>query len=97
MYFIWKDIERIAHRGRGVTLDVSSRGMFIRSLDTHPPPGSLVWVEAFVALEGGATLELKAKAHVIRVEPANKEERSGGFAVASKSTVMHRRVMQVVQ
>ncbi len=97
MHFTWKNGERIAHRGRGVTRDVSSRGMFLLALGSHPPPGCLVWVEAFVPLESGATLELKAKAHVIRVEPANEGELGGGFAVAGKSTMIHRGTLQVVR
>jgi hypothetical protein len=84
--FRWMDAAGVCHVGRGVTKDITSKGIFICS-DTHPPEKADVAVN--VSIRNGAEqvkkLELGADSVVIRVELAAGPKEYHGFAVLNRS------------
>lgn len=83
--FEWTD-EGVSHRGRGITRDISSKGMFIHS-DSEPPLKADLEVEASfrTATEGQAKLRLRARALVVRVERSTGQGPLPGFAILNRS------------
>jgi hypothetical protein len=84
--FEWLDEEGIWQRGRGLTRDISPKGLFIYS-DSQPPPRADLQVEVFFAsVTGGRTnLQLRARALVLRGEPGKRRGERRGFAVLNRS------------
>lgn len=87
--FEWID-EGVPHRGRGLTRDISSKGMFIYS-DSEPPVKADLQVEvSFRAItEEPKNLRLSAKALVVRVESAASPDALHGFAILNRSYKLH--------
>jgi len=83
--FEWTD-EGVPHRGRGITRDISAKGMFIHS-DSAPPIKADLEVEASfrTATEGRAELRMSARALVIRVERSAGQGPLPGFAILNRS------------
>ena len=88
--FEWKDEQGVSRRGRGLTRDISPKGMFIYS-DLQLPTKADVQVE--VALHSIAptvtNFKMKAAALVIRVEPPTSRGIHQGFAVLNRSCTLH--------
>ncbi len=87
--FEWTD-EGVLHRGRGITRDISAKGMFIYS-DSEPPIKADLEVEASfrTATEGRAKLQLSARALVVRVEKSAGQGPLPGFAILNRSYRLH--------
>ena len=87
--FEWME-NGVRHRGRGITRDISSKGMFIYS-DSQPPSKADLQVEvSFRAItEAPPNLRLSAKALVLRVDPAGSQDALNGFAILNRSYNLH--------
>jgi hypothetical protein len=83
--FEWID-KGVLHRGRGLTRDISAKGMFIYSA-SEPPTKADLQVEVFlrVAAEAPTSLRLIAKSLVVRVESAASPDAPSGFAILNRS------------
>ncbi|MGH9773814.1 MAG: PilZ domain-containing protein [Candidatus Acidiferrales bacterium] len=92
MNFIWKNGQHISHFGKGLTRDVSTKGLFICAGEC-PPEGSLVRFVASLRLREPSVLEFRATARVVRVESASGGHAREGFAVASKTPVIKHNMM----
>jgi hypothetical protein len=78
--------EGVLRRGRGITKDMNSKGMFINS-DSEPPVKADLQVEVSfrpVAMSK-RPLKFTAESLVIRVEPATSAGVRHGFAILNKS------------
>ena len=84
--FEWLDEGGVRQQGRGLTRDISPKGLFIYS-DSQPPAKADLQVEVFVASINGANtnLWLRTRALVLRGEPATEREGRRGFAVLHRS------------
>lgn len=84
--FEWFDGEGVRHRGRGLTRDISSKGLFILS-DSRPPTKVDLQAEVFFGSISGSdtNLQLRTRAVVIRMESASRIGAHDGFAVLNKS------------
>lgn len=87
--FEWID-RGVPHRGRGLTRDISSKGMFIIS-DSEPPEKSDVQVEVSFPRDEKApsNLHLSSKALVVRVERPKSFAEVRGFAILNRSYRLH--------
>ena len=88
--FEWKDEKGVSHRGRGLTRDISPKGMFIYS-DSQLPPKADVRVEVSLHSMARAVknFKMKAEALVIRVEAPTGPGIHQGFAVLHRSCKLH--------
>jgi hypothetical protein len=88
--FEWLDEEGVRQQGRGLTRDISSKGLFIYS-DSQPPPRADLQVEVFFASITGANtnLQLRSRALVLRGEPAMERGERHGFAVLNRSCKLY--------
>ena len=84
--FEWLDEEGVRQQGRGLTRDISPKGLFIYS-DSQPPAKADLQVEVFVASINGANtnLRLRTRALVLRGEPDMERGGRRGFAVLNRS------------
>jgi len=84
--FEWLDGEGVRQQGRGLTRDISPKGLFIYS-DSQPPAKADLQVEVFFASITGANtdLQLRTKALVLREEPATRRGEPHGFALLNRS------------
>ena len=73
--FEWLDGKVVPRKGRGLTRDISLKGLFVYS-DSPPPAKADLQVEVFFASITGANtnLQLRTKALVLRGEPATRRE-----------------------
>src|SRR3989441_11462669 len=87
--FRWKDRGKFYHHGEGFTRDISPAGMFVYA-DSHPPPKADIQLEVFFSplAEGVSALQMRAKAHVLRVEPATPCEPQAGLAAEGATFVV---------
>jgi hypothetical protein len=87
--FEWMD-EGVLRRGRGLTRDISSKGMFIYS-DSEPPPKADLRVNvSFRSVAPTLTkAQLRANSLVLRVEPPSSPGADHGFAVLNRSYELH--------
>jgi hypothetical protein len=87
--FEWMD-EGVLRMGRGLTRDISTKGMFIYS-DSEPPPKAdlQVKVSFHSAAEVPPNVQLRAKALVVRVEPSSDPGAPHGFAILNRSHELH--------
>ena len=94
--FRWTDKDGVLHYGRGLTRDISSKGMFVYA-DLQPPAKADIQIEvSFSSLtELGSKLRMKARAQVVRVEPRAKGEPYGGFAAFNGSYELHNGVTAI--
>jgi hypothetical protein len=93
--FKWKDRKGIHYLGSGTTRDIGTGGIFVYS-DSLPPERTEVRMELFMGpspLEGTGP-KMTTRARVLRLEPA-KEDRAGGFAVASRSFRIQRKKSRI--
>jgi len=76
----------IPYRARGLTRDISSKGMFIYS-HSEPPANADLEVAVFFhsVAEAVTNIEMKARALVVRVELASNPGIYHGFALLHKS------------
>ena len=83
-------VEGVIRRGKGVTRDISSKGMFIRS-DTKPPAKADLELEVFFRdfSDIPTNLQMRVTALVIRVEPETFPGPLQGFAVLNKRYELH--------
>jgi len=87
--FDWKDATGIHHKGEGRSRDISEGGAFVLA-------GACPLLKARVNLvillppfpETIRALRMEVEAQVIRVEQAFRDEKSWGFAVASKDAIL---------
>ena len=84
--FEWLDGEGVRQEGRGLTRDISPKGLFIYS-DSQPLAKADLQVEVFFASVTGANtnLQLRTKALVLRGEPATRHGERHGFALLNRS------------
>jgi hypothetical protein len=84
--FEWLDEEGVRQQGRGVTRDISLKGLFVYSV-SPPPAKADLQVEVFFATVPGAdtNLQLRTKALVLREEPATRRGERHGFALLNRS------------
>jgi hypothetical protein len=84
--FEWVDGGGDRQQGRGVTRDISLKGLFVYS-DSPPQAKADVQVEVFFASITGANtnLQLRINALVLRGEPAMRRGERHGFALLSRS------------
>jgi hypothetical protein len=87
--FEWVE-EGVLQRGQGLTRDISSKGMFIYS-DSEPPPRAdlRVRVSFSSVAEALTSVQLRALALVLRLEPASSPELQHGFAILNRSYELH--------
>jgi len=80
-----------ARRYKGVTRDISSCGLFIIS-NIPPPTDAIVNIEVMIPprTSGDASLQLRAKGHVVRVTDAPDVP---GFAIAADIKIKNPYVM----
>ena len=85
MDFEWID-KGLPHHGRGLTRDISSKGMFIYS-DSEPPVKTDLQVEVSFSgiAEAPTNLRLSAESLVIRVDSAATRDELRGFAILNRS------------
>jgi hypothetical protein len=87
--FEWID-KGVPRSGRGLTRDISSKGMFIYS-DSKPPEKADLQVKVsfrgFTEVSTG--VRLSAKSLVLRVEPAASQDALQGFAILNRSYKLH--------
>ena len=83
--FEWLE-KGVVRRGRGLTRDISTKGMFIYS-DSEPPAMADLRVRVSFRsfAEAERDLQVSAKASVIRVEPPLRPEIIYGFAILNTS------------
>jgi len=83
--FEWVD-DGVTKRGKGLTRDISTKGMFIYS-DIRPPAKADLLVDVSFREVSSITtnLQMRAKGLVIRVEPAMDPESQQGFAILNRS------------
>lgn len=81
--FEWTD-EGVLRRGRGLTRDISPKGMFIHS-EVKPPAKADLHVEVDFRGATKPNLRLRANALVIRVEQAVSSGLDPGFAILNRS------------
>jgi hypothetical protein len=88
--FEWLDGEGVRQQGRGLTRDISPKGLFIYS-DSQPPAKADLQVEVFFASVTGANtnLQLRTKALVLRGEPATRQGERHGFALLNRSCKLY--------
>ena len=78
--------EGVLRRGRGLTRDISTKGMFIYSLINPPAKADLLVDVSFRDVNSIPTnLQMRAKGLVIRVEPATEPGSQQGFAILNRS------------
>jgi hypothetical protein len=78
------------HRGRGLTRDINSKGMFVYSGSQPPVTADLQVEVTFRPLtEAQTNLRLSAKALVVRVESSATRNAPGGFAILIRSYNLH--------
>ena len=82
--FSWEGPEKERFEGEGVTRDISTEGAFILTRSC-PPAHSVVQVELFLPPIHGtvATVRIRAKVQVLRVEQGSPGDQQCGFAVDS--------------
>jgi hypothetical protein len=82
--FSWEGPEQKRFEGEGVTRDISVAGAFILTRSC-PPANTEVQVELFLPPFHGtvATVRMRARALVLRVERASRSEQQSGFAIDS--------------
>jgi hypothetical protein len=82
--FSWEGPEQKRYQGEGVTRDISTKGAFILTRSC-PPAHSVVQVELFLPPFHGtvATVRIRAKVQVLRVEQGSPGDQQCGFAVDS--------------
>jgi hypothetical protein len=87
--FMWID-KGVPQRGRGVTRDISSKGMFIYS-DFEPPLKADLQVDvSFCAVtETPTNLQLRTESLVVRVESAASHDAYHGFAILNRRWELH--------
>jgi PilZ domain len=87
--FEWID-KGVPHRGRGLTRDISSKGMFIYS-DSEPPAKADLQVEVSFRppTKELRKLQLSARSLVVRVELAASRDDLRGFAILNRSYKLH--------
>jgi len=87
--FEWID-KGVPHHGRGLTRDISSKGMFIYS-DSEPPAKADLQVEVSFRppIEAVTNLQLSARSLVVRVESAASRANHRGFAILNRSYKLH--------
>ena len=87
--FEWME-KGVVRRGRGLTRDISTKGMFIYS-DSEPPAMANLRVRvSFRSIaEAERDLQVSAWASVIRVEPPSHPEVIYGFAILNTSYKLH--------
>ena len=87
--FEWME-EGVLQTGRGLTRDISSKGMFIYS-DSRPPTKADLQVKvSFSSFAQTLTkVQMRANSLVIRVEPASTHGTDYGFAILNKSYELH--------
>ena len=88
-YFEWID-KGVPQRGRGITRDISSKGMFIYS-ESEPPLKADLQVDVFFCAftEAPRNLQLRAESLVVRVESAASHDAHHGFAILNRSWELH--------
>jgi hypothetical protein len=93
--FEWME-EGVLRTGRGLTRDISSKGMFIYS-DTKPPTKADLRVKvSFASLGRGLTnLHLRTNSLVVREEPPSSPEADYGFAILNKHYELHNGVTSI--
>jgi hypothetical protein len=93
--FEWTD-RGVPHRGRGLTRDISSRGMFIIS-DAEPAERSELQAEVSfrVGDEASINLCLSSKSIVVRVERPKGPTGVHGFAILNRSYRLHDGLMSI--
>ena len=82
--------EGVLQTGRGLTRDISPKGMFIYS-DSRPPTKADLQVKvSFGSLAQTLTkVQMRANSLVIRLEPASAPGTEYGFAILNKSYELH--------
>jgi len=79
--------EHGAHaKGKGVTRDMSIRGLFVYSRVLPPEKVPIRLEVVFPPLQGDAPIRIKVRGQVVRVEKEPTEPSHNGFAVSSEST-----------
>jgi hypothetical protein len=93
--FNWLDKKGLRRQGRGLTRDISTRGMFIYS-SSQPPAKADVEVEVFFrsVTEAVKNIRMKAESLVIRVESAMTAGTDHGFAILNRSFRLRERTPQ---
>jgi len=81
--FTWKDAGRARLRAEGITRDISMQSAYI-STSSYPPVDAAVQVDIFLSLPAtqvsAPKLRIRAKAQVLRIDPAG-DQGVGGFAI----------------
>lgn len=87
--FEWVE-EGVLRKGQGITRDISSKGMFIYS-DSEPPPRADLRVKVSFSsvAEALTSVQLRALALVVRLEPALSPQLQHGFAILNNSYELH--------
>jgi hypothetical protein len=87
--FEWIE-EGVLKTGRGITRDISSKGMFIYS-DSRPPAKADLRVRvSFSSFAQTLTkVQMRANSLVVRVEPASAPGTDYGFAILNRSYELH--------
>jgi hypothetical protein len=87
--FEWIE-EGILQMGRGVTRDISSKGMFIYSDSIPPTKADLRVKVSFSSVAQTLTkAQLRANSLVVRVEPPSSPGADYGFAILNRSYELH--------
>lgn len=89
--FLWKDGQRIHHRGVGIMRDVSVCGIFV--MTTEPPPiGTIVLLEmSFEVSLTDLPIAIQGDGRVCRVEQTDENEKHWGFAASTRSLKLQTR------
>ena len=85
-HFRWENPEGLKFTGQGFTRDISSHGAYVYA-EVPPPAETEVHIEILLPsfMESQGALRMRAKAKVIRVEPNEIDQHTGGFVVQSNS------------
>jgi c-di-GMP-binding flagellar brake protein YcgR len=88
--FEWKDEQGVSRRGRGLTRDISPKGMFIYSASQLPTKADVqVEVSLHSIAQAVTNFKMTAEALVIRVEASTSPGMHHGFAVLNRSCKLH--------
>jgi hypothetical protein len=82
--------EGVLKTGRGVTRDISSKGMFIYSNSKPPTKADLRVRVSFASVAQTLTkAQLRANSLVVRVDPPSSPGADYGFAILNRSYELH--------
>lgn len=88
-FFTWSDLKSRVRRGKGLTRDISSRGLYVWS-EESPPAGVVVDLEVLLPSfnEEAPGLRIEGRGHVIRTDSRLENTPQIGFGLSSENFIL---------